>query len=320
MPAFLREYGVIMVLMIVALGGYFLVGDRRGEIMDYTLDMLGTRLVDLASGDEEKDQIARQFAEFSDRVERQEVSPEAIESIAANVLNLRARGAVITPEEAELMLAPEPVRPLPEPGAPVAPSAPTAYAYSVNSASGEVTKVDLQNLGQKMTYMFELADAVHSEDHADTPSIHFTRDEHGIHVVVDPSMTNMFESEGMRALTTEMRDKDWIRWEDNLAEQQKRNEKLFQNQAMRLAQLDSAQVFRFEDDQLRRVDAIKRIQKLAMMGATTDLDTLVLKRDFESLMEGFEISIDSAVEMSEGVSATGRSNVTVSVQADSSGS
>jgi hypothetical protein len=320
MPAFLREYGVIMVLMIVALGGYFLIGDRRGEIMDYTLDMLGTRLVELASGEEEKEQIAQQFAAFSDRVDRKEVSPETIESIAANVLNLRARGAVITPEEAELMLYQEPVRPLPAPGTPDSPGTSRAYAYSISSDSEEVTRVDLQNLGQKMTYMFELADAVHSENHSEPPTIHFNRDEHGIHVVVDPSMSNMFESEDMRALTREMRDKDWIRWQDNLAEQQERNERLFRDQARRLARLDSSRASRFEAGQIRRVDAIKRIQKLAMMGATTDLDTMVLKQDFESLMEGFEITIDAAVEMTEGTSTTLRSGTTISVRADSSGS
>ena len=319
MPAFLREYGVIMVLMAVALGGYFLIGDRRGEIVDYTLDMLGTRLVSLASGEAEKEQIARQFAEFSDRVERSEVSPQAIESIAANVLNLRARGAVITPEEAELMLAPEPIRPLPSPATPETPASTNSYAYSVSPGSRGVTRVDLENLGQRMTYMFELADAVHSGDRPGSANLHFTRDDHGIHVIVDPSLNNLFESDGMKALTAEMRDKDWIRWQDNLAEQQERNERLFRNQSRRLARLDSSQAHRFEADQLRRLDAIRRIQKLAMMGATTDLDTMVLKQDFESLMEGFEISIDAAIDMSLETAASVGSNVSVSVQADSSG-
>lgn len=303
MPTFLREYGVIIVLMIVALSGYFLVGDRRDELVDYTLDMLGTRLVELASGEEEKAQVARQFAEFSDRVERQEVSQEAVESVAANVLNLRARGAIITPEEAELMLFQESDAGLPSPSDSIR-MAPSVYAVSSNPDA--VAGMDLRELGQRMTVMFELADAYESTRDTTAPWLQFSRDERGIHVLIDPEMPPIPQTRGIRKLAEEMSEKDWVRWQDNLAEQQMRSAQLFEKQAMRVALLDSTLEWRLEQDQAQRFDAIKRIQNLAMLGATTDLDTLVFKREMESFFRGFDLKVDAAVETSRGVGATVR--------------
>lgn len=310
MPAFFREYGVIIALMIVALSGYFLIGDRRGEIVDYTLDMLGTRLVELASGDDEKAEIARQFAEFSDRVERQEVSPEVVESVAANVLNLRARGAIITPEEAELMLFQEPEIRLPSPADS---GRVRTRVYTVHSGPDPVARMDLRELGQRMSVMFELADAYGSRADSSASRLRFSRDGSGIHVLIDPGMTGELEAQGMNVLTEKMREKDWVRWEENLAEQQERNTQLFERQAFRIAQMDSTWKTGLARDQSRRMDAIKRAQKLAMMGATTDLDTLLLNRELESLMRDIELEI----EASAGGSANIRTNVVVSTRPDS---
>ena len=87
-----------------------------------------------------------------------------------------------------------------------------------------------------------------------------------------------------------------MKWQDNLAEQQEREARLLERQAQRLARLDSAHAVRVAATDLRQLDVVKRIQKLAMMGATTDLDTLVFKQEMEELMQGFELQFETSFD------------------------
>lgn len=312
MGTFVKEYGVIAVLIAVALSGYFLVGDRRGDIMDYTLDMVGSRLIELAHGEDEKREIARQFAAFSERVERDEVAPEVIESVAANVLNLRARGAVITPKEAELMLYPEAPSALPTPADSSA-ATPRPLAYSVAS-SGTPLHVNIEELGDRITYMFEIADA--AGQHADSGRTHvrFARDEGGVHVVMDPRFETFFQSSSAGDLYSEASEKEWVRWEADLLEQQERHAKRLERQAERLAALENSQSVALGASEARRLDALKRTQKLAMMGATTDLDTLVLYQEVESLLDGLSFEIQTTMD-AEAAESPG--SISVIVHSDS---
>ena len=315
MGTFVKEYGLIAVLTAVALSGYFLIGDRRGDIMEYTLDLMGTRLMELAQGDDEKQEIARQFAAFSERVERDEVAPEVIESVAANVLNLRARGAVITPEEAELMLYPEAVSTLPIPADSSA-TVPAPPAYSIASA-GSAVHVDMKELGDRITYMFEFADAVGQHDDSGRTHVRFARDTDGIHVIMDPRVESFFETSSAGDLYSEMSEKEWVRWEVNLAEQQERDAKRLERQAERITVLENSQKSVLEVSQVQRLEALKRVQKLAMMGATTDLDTLVLYQEMESLLEGLTFELQTIVDTEETDVASQPGSVSIVIQSDS---
>lgn len=282
--------------------------------MEYTLELVGSRLVELAQGEDEKEDIARQFAAFSDRVERNEVAPEAIESVAANVLNLRARGAAITPEEAALMLYPEPPSALPSP----ADSSDTqlrTYGYSL--ASSPTKPVDVSELGDRITYMFEIADAVGKHTDSGESHIRFARDEHGVHVVLDPDVDVFFESSFAEDLYAEVSEKEWVRWETNLADQQERQARRLERQAKRLAALEETQMTSLDESEARKLDALKRVHNLAMMGATTDLDTLVFHQEMESLIEGltFEIRTTMDKDVLEAMSSSG--SVSVIVLSDS---
>ncbi|MGB1049425.1 MAG: hypothetical protein ACPG3U_07055 [Rhodothermales bacterium] len=293
MGTFVKEYGLIAILTAVALSGYFLIGDRRGDIMDYTLDMIGTRLVELAQGENEKEEIARQFAAFSDRVERNEIAPEAIESVAANVLNLRARGAAITPDEAALMLYPEPPTSLPSPADSLITQSST-YGYPF--ATSPTKRVDVSELGDRITHMFEIADAVGRHSDAGESHVRFARDEHGVHVVLDPKVEVFFETSSAEDLYAEVSEKEWVRWEANLAEQQERQTRRLERQAERLAALEAIQTGPLDESEARKLDALKRVQNLALMGATTDLDTLVFHQEVESLIEGLTFEIQTMME------------------------
>ncbi len=290
--------------MVVALSGYFLIGDRRGDIMDYTLDMLGTRLIELAASDGEKDEIARQFAEFSGRIERDEVSPEVVETVAANVLNLKARGAVVTPEDVELMLFQEPGSALPYPSDSVSGIKP--YVIAAPATAG--ASFEMRELPERLATMFEIADAARDRGDASRPPVRFSRDESGVHVIIDSDV-----AETIAIDTREFEGRGWIRWQDDLSEREARRAAAFREQANRLAEAESARAAGFERQYMDRLQTVKRIQKLAELGATTDLDTLGLYRELDLLFRDIEVDIQASMQgLAEGLSASG---VSVSVQA-----
>lgn len=281
-----KEYGLITVLIAVALGGYFLIGDRRGELMDHALDVLGSRLVELSAREDDRDDIARQFALFQERVERDEVSPEMVEAVAANVLNLKARGAVITPEEAELMLFVEPSEPLPSPA-----SSPGRSVYTVRSASGK--PVSVKDLEERLTVMFQLADAVQVQGDSASYHFHFAQDEHGVHVVMDPTAAAKLSSGGTQPLFQNLEQKDWIRWQDNLARDQARAEARMKAQAERLARFESELEGAPEPPAVRALERWGSAQKLAMLGATANMDTTLVNLEITTLLGQLSIELDS---------------------------
>jgi hypothetical protein len=279
---FWKDYGVIAVLLAVALGGYYLIGDRREELMDYTLDMLGTRLVELSAREDDRDAIARQFALFQERVEREEVSQEMVEAVAANVLNLRVRGAVITPEEAELMLFSEPGEQLP------APDEGRQALYTVRGTSGDPTPP--KDLDERLTVMFQLADAIQVQGDSASYHLHFAQDQHGIHVVLDPSMAARLESGEAKALYENLERKDWIKWQDNLARDQAKAEQRMKQQVDLLAR---AEVAAMAAPEMRSLERWTSAQKLALSGATANMDTVMLHREIGALLKQLSLEFDS---------------------------
>lgn len=281
-----KEYGLITVLIAVALGGYFLIGDRREELMDHALDVLGSRLVELSAREDDRDDIARQFALFQERVERDEVSPEMVEAVAANVLNLKARGAVITPEEAELMLFAEPVEPLPSPATP-----PGRSVYTVRSPSGKPASG--RELEERLTFMFQLADAVQVQGDSASYHFHFAQDEHGIHVVMDPNAASKLVSGTAKPLFEDMEQKEWVKWQDNLARDQARAEARMKAQVERLSRFESAMAGAPEPPAVRALERWSSAQKLAMLGATANMDTSLVNLEISTLLGQLSIELDS---------------------------
>ena len=49
MKDILKDYGVIVLLIVVAISGYLLFTQNKQDIMAFTMDALGTRLAALAS-------------------------------------------------------------------------------------------------------------------------------------------------------------------------------------------------------------------------------------------------------------------------------
>ncbi len=104
MIRFLREYGILVVAIAVAMAGFVYYTNHKEDVLAYTLDVLGERLMEMVDDADTKDVIAKRFADIRNRILDKQVDPADVEILAANVLNLSASGTKLTANEAELML------------------------------------------------------------------------------------------------------------------------------------------------------------------------------------------------------------------------
>ncbi len=101
---YVREYGPITALLVVAVVGYLLYDYHSETILSYSLNVIGDRLVEMVDDRDDQDVVAEAFDAFKARVFSHEVAPEQVAALAANVLNLEQRHARLTPEMATVML------------------------------------------------------------------------------------------------------------------------------------------------------------------------------------------------------------------------
>lgn len=99
-----REYGVIGVLMVVSIGGYLYVSRNQVNVIAQSIEVLSGHLLNLVPEAEGRDRVAASLADFKQRVEANEVSPEQVEQFAASVLNLGSSGARLNADEAEYVI------------------------------------------------------------------------------------------------------------------------------------------------------------------------------------------------------------------------
>lgn len=121
----LREYALVIVVIIVGLVGYGIFREKKHDILAASLDAVRDRLVAMIDDEASRRLVAVRFDRFKERVLANEVPPDEVANVAANVLNLSNSGSTITPEQADLILnfaalapeatlLPEAERPAPE--------------------------------------------------------------------------------------------------------------------------------------------------------------------------------------------------------------
>ncbi len=238
MSKLFREYGLIIILILVGMVGYLSLRGNGHDSLADSLDGIRNRLVAMVDDVASREAIAARFDRFKSKVLGQEVSPEEVESMAANVLNLSNSGSTITPEEAELMLdmassapevtllptpeAPEPGVPDPTPLVPAPPAPPTPLVSPTPAVLP--TLRDLSDLGERLETMLifnvEIEKVMDEHrDHREEMARHIRyRVEEGLHVVLDMAMTDeMKQRIGREAERLEARMR--VVWKQNMAEE-----------------------------------------------------------------------------------------------------
>ncbi|MCH8961036.1 MAG: hypothetical protein IH820_06845, partial [Bacteroidetes bacterium] len=78
-----REYGLIIILILVGIVGYLALRGEEQNILAHSLDGIRNRLVAMVDDVASREAIAVRFDRFKDKVLGQEVSPGEVENMAA---------------------------------------------------------------------------------------------------------------------------------------------------------------------------------------------------------------------------------------------
>jgi len=97
-----RDIGFILSLCLIIFIAIYFAVSRFSEtgIADY-LEVIGNNLVDMIPEDKDKEKVAELYDEFVDQVENKKVSPNEVEEVAANLINLSMSDTVISTAKAE---------------------------------------------------------------------------------------------------------------------------------------------------------------------------------------------------------------------------
>jgi hypothetical protein len=315
MKNILKEYGVIVLLIVVAISGYFLFSQNKQDILAYTMDTLGARLAALATNDESRERIVEAFDLFSDRVARQELSPEQIELVAANVLNLSAKGEAITPEEAEFMLYMDAPNSLPSPlfaeadegilygqPAPVTPIIPIAPT---------VITADFEALGSRLEAMVKFAETVEIAPAEASRHYQFVSDSDGIHVVIDQQLGDFMSSPTFRPMARDLEERRMVRFNNKLAEEMDRDARGFNRRRARLTKAQESMVR--DAAQTQRLNSLVRIQRLGGLGVRVSMDSTAMNKEVELMIMEAMSGVESLLEGMRTEIMIGTDSVSVSV-------
>ena len=315
MRNFWRDYGIIGVLIAIAVGGYFLIGERKNDILSYSLDAIGNRLIELVDDDARKEDVADAFSRFKDRVSSKEVAPEQIENIAANVLNLSTSGAQLSPEEAEMVLdlaleSPADVLPIPQILLGELPAATDKVTpVSPPSAPGTVVISDdqLVKLGSRVTAMVSFAEKMKEMAASDkkvkdfSKHYHFTFDD-GLRIVVDTMADTVWAHEELRELVSELDREKWVDWRQNLVEERRVRDERIQKVKERISiarRQEGVVVSRLPGEWTALVK-LERLNRLQELGLVVNMDTALLRMRIDitirEAMKRFEESLEAAKE------------------------
>lgn len=100
---FVRNYGIMMAGAFGILCGMLLYQHYKQDVLEYSLELVGNKLVGMAET-EDKSTVMALYDAFKGRVLANEVSTGEVEQVAANILNLHQGGTQVTSEQVKAML------------------------------------------------------------------------------------------------------------------------------------------------------------------------------------------------------------------------
>ena len=237
MKSAVREYGLIAIVIASAMVGYLFYNYNKEAVIDYALDNIGERLVQLLDNESSQDAIRQRFAALKTRILDEEVESAAVEQMAANVLNLSAAGQPITMDEADMLLNEVMEFELQALASADAGTEATLEAATEASREAEAkavartrkekkVQIELEKLGEK------LASAIRAEEElrvmsklsdAATPLPPFAvvTTEKGLHFQVDSLMMDVMANAEVRKDIEEMQKQDLIVWKKHLVQSRK---------------------------------------------------------------------------------------------------
>lgn len=326
MNKLLREYGLIIILIVVAMVGYLVVRGNEEDILARSLDGIRNRLVAMVDDVASREAIAAHFDRFKGKVLAKEVSPEDVEHVAANVLNLSNSGSTITLEQAELMLdmassvseatllptpaPPEPSESDPTPPAVVAPPTPPTPRGSPRPTAAPTPR-DLSDLGERLETMLvfnvEVEKAMDERQgrRAEMARHIRYRVEEGLHVDLDMAMTDEMKQRLAREAQKPERRRMAVVWKQNMAEEMQiererarrelRSVEALKNRPNRDVRVEVAV------GDLESLESLKHLESIGYRALLSDSVHRVIMVHLEEALEAAHEDIEEAMEAQEEV-------------------
>ncbi len=193
---------VLIALIVLAISSaifIFLTNDKtmRDNVLSATLRMMGDELLAVVPDSPQKEELNRRYQGFLKRAEKDKVSREEVEHVAATMFNLRAAEKSVTAEDALKALE---LKPLP-PGVP----------RESGTVFMRMKKKDRDRLAARLSQMQAFQENIYSSAKSDTAlrrikgHFFFTADS-GLKVVIDPHVQNMITSQKIPRLAGQFKE------------------------------------------------------------------------------------------------------------------
>jgi hypothetical protein len=103
----LKKLGFFVITLVLTAFIFWLIfmdKQSKTDALDYTLGLLGDKLVAMIPNESGRKSVQEKFGDFVKQAKEQKVSPEQVEHVAANILNLSNAETELTSEQAEAVM------------------------------------------------------------------------------------------------------------------------------------------------------------------------------------------------------------------------
>ena len=201
-----RDYGLILSLgLIIAVGSYWLIKELPVDGIEYYVEFLGEKLVNLVPKEQEKQEVAQIYEDFKNKVREKKIKPENVEQIAAAIINLSNTNDTLSLAEAEKLMQMALIEiPLPS-------DAPEIVDHP------EPTPEEWEDLNERLSTVYKLDERLTDQEiiSKKTPAIKYRVDEN-LNIIIDSKVRPDLENEEVLLRLEE--DKRLI-WMDNMEEE-----------------------------------------------------------------------------------------------------
>lgn len=104
MRQIIKDIGIYVVLLLVVTGGIWLYNNYKEDVLGYSLNLLGDKLMAMVPEEADRGAIKEMYAKFTEDVRDKQVPPEQVETIAANILNLSQSNAKLNADQVQAIL------------------------------------------------------------------------------------------------------------------------------------------------------------------------------------------------------------------------
>ncbi|MFZ5517307.1 MAG: hypothetical protein ACOY90_11750 [Candidatus Zhuqueibacterota bacterium] len=291
-----KRIGFFLVTISITAGIVWLVfldRDSQKDVLDYSLNLLGKKLLAMVPDDEEKKQVQKVYDDFVTQAKQQEVAPEQIETVAANILNISNTEKTLTSDQARALLeislaksvkieraVPDSFAPLPE-----AETAPVIVMPPTPPENAGVIAESYRDLGERLAIIYERnnemqeAIRIYAEKVKDQDLSVMYRVDKDLRLVVDEKYKDRLKEREFTALARELNQAEknrMIIWHKDTTELLQKDREKLRAEIASLEQLKQL-------EKLKHLENLKQLEQLEEFKSFDALESLESLKSLEAL-------------------------------------